>query len=438
MSGNNARNTATGATSAQNGISAARGVAPNVVQNATPNAAAKAAQAAAASAANAPSASAPTPSAPAALKTAEVKSPIVVQPLPPKLSRFAPPPLTLPEPGTRVPVIAPTTAQQFSAAWARARGHRALMAGLWMLAAMVVVALLAVVWTPYAPSAMDMSARLAAPSAAHWLGTDAYGRDVLSQLMAGAAVSLGVGAVSVGLGMVVGVALGLWAAAVRGWVDALVMRLADFTFAFPAILCAVMLSAVRGPGIVNAMIAIGIFNVPVFARLARSAALAAWSRDFVLAARACGKTPSQITRDHIWGAVAPLVLVQAASQFALAVLAEAALSYLGLGTQAPTPSWGRMLSEAQTLLMQAPLLAVWPGLCIALIVWAIHWVGDGLRDLADPRTAQAASRKKRTAPAPHPHSPAATTQSVTAQTAQPSHNAGAEPEPRKDPPHVAA
>lgn len=364
-----------------------------------------------------------------------VKSPIVAQPLPPKLSRFAPPPVNLPEPGTRVPIVAPTLAERARAAWARARAYRGLMAGLWMLAAMVGVALLALLWTPHPPLAMDMTARLAAPSASHWLGTDAYGRDVLSQLMAGAGVSLGVGVVAVGLGMLVGVSLGLWAAAARGWVDSVVMRLADFTFAFPAILCAVMLAAVRGPGIVNGMVAIALFNVPVFARLSRAAALAAWSREFVLAARACGKTPMQITRDHIWGAVAPLVLVQAASQLGLAILAEAALSYLGLGTQPPAPSWGRMLSEAQTLLVQAPLLAVWPGLCIALAVWAIHLVGEGLRDLADPRTAQMPRRKKPLVPAPHPHSPAATmAQTGAGAAAGPA--AGAET--RKDGPHVAA
>lgn len=298
--------------------------------------------------------------------------------------------LTLPDRSTRL------------RAWLqRARMHAGFRLGSGILLTLLAVALLAQVWTPHDPLAMRMDARLAAASATHWLGTDAYGRDVLSQLMAGAIVSLGVGAVAVGLGMAVGVALGLLAAARRGWVDEAVMRLADFTFAFPAILCAVMLAAVRGPGVVNVMIAIGILNIPVFARVTRGAAVAAWSREFVLAARACGKDAWQITRDHIWGAVLPLLLAQAASQFALAVLAEAALSYLGLGTQPPQPSWGRMLSEAQTLLMQAPLLAVWPGLCIALCVWAINLLGDALRDLADPRTATAS------APSTSPLSPAA-------------------------------
>ena len=166
------------------------------------------------------------------------------------------------------------------------------------------------------------------------------------------------------------------------------MRLADFTFAFPAILSAIMLTAVFGAGIVNSIIAIGVFNIPTFARVTRASANAVWSREFVLAARACGKGPRRITCDHVLPNILPALIVQATIQFALAILAEAALSYLGLGTQPPQPSWGRMLAEAQTLLFQAPLLAVFPGVAIALAVLGLNLLGDGLRDLMDPRLAR--------------------------------------------------
>ena len=166
------------------------------------------------------------------------------------------------------------------------------------------------------------------------------------------------------------------------------MRLADFTFAFPAILSAIMLTAVFGAGIVNAIIAIGIFNIPTFARITRASARSIWSREYVLAARACGKGPWRITLDHVLPNMLSVLIVQATIQFALAILAEAALSYLGLGTQPPQPSWGRMLAEAQTLLFQAPLLAVFPGLAIALAVLGLNLLGDGLRDLLDPRLAR--------------------------------------------------
>ena len=166
------------------------------------------------------------------------------------------------------------------------------------------------------------------------------------------------------------------------------MRLADFTFAFPAILSAIMLTAVFGAGIVNSIIAIGIFNIPNFARVTRASANAVWSREFVLAARACGLGPLKITINHVLPNIAPVLIVQTTIRFAIAILAEAALSYLGLGTQPPQPSWGRMLAEAQTLLFQAPLLAVFPGLAIMLAVLGLNLLGDGLRDVMDPRLAR--------------------------------------------------
>jgi peptide/nickel transport system permease protein len=206
-------------------------------------------------------------------------------------------------------------------------------------------------------------------------------------LLVGARASIAVGVVAVGIGLVIGAALGLLAAARRGWAEELIMRLADFGFAFPAILSAIMLTAVFGPGMVNAIIAIGLYNIPTFARITRASANAVWSREFVLAARACGKGAFSITMEHVLPNIASVLIVQATIRFAIAILAEAALSYLGLGTQPPQPSWGRMLSEAQSLMFQAPMLAVYPGVAIALAVLGLNLLGDGLRDLFDPRLA---------------------------------------------------
>jgi peptide/nickel transport system permease protein len=167
------------------------------------------------------------------------------------------------------------------------------------------------------------------------------------------------------------------------------MRFNDFTFAFPALLSAVMITAILGPGAVNSIIAIGIFNIPVFARLTRGASLSLWKRDFVLAARVAGKGRTRITVEHILPNIASLLIVQMTIQFALGILAEAGLSYLGLGTQPPDPSWGKMLNEAQTLMYQAPLLAVFPGLAIVVTVLGLNLLGDGLRDLLDPRLRRA-------------------------------------------------
>ncbi|WP_436642428.1 ABC transporter permease [Paracidovorax avenae] len=270
----------------------------------------------------------------------------------------------------------------------RALRHPSFALGAALTLLMALAAGLSFVWTPGSPYDMDMGSALLPPGAAHWLGTDAYGRDVASLLLVGARNSILVGVIAVGIGLSAGTALGLLAAARRGWVEEAVMRLADFTFAFPAILSAIMLTAVWGAGVVNSIIAIGIFNIPTFARVARASAKAVWAREYVLAARACGKGPWRITLEHVLPNIAAVLTVQATIQFALAILAEAALSYLGLGTQPPQPSWGRMLSEAQTLMYQAPLLAVWPGLAIALAVLGLNLLGDGLRDLLDPRLAR--------------------------------------------------
>ena len=256
-----------------------------------------------------------------------------------------------------------------------------------LVALLLGAALLSLVWTPYPPGALDIPHKLQSASAAHWLGTDGLGRDIGSLLLAGSRNAVAVGLIAVGIGIGAGVALGLLAAAAGGWVDTLVMRLCDVGFAFPALLLAIMLSAVVGPGLVTSVVAIGIFNVPVFARLSRAAARGAWSREYVLAARALGHGAWGITRHHVLPNIAALLVVQATIQFALAILAEATLSYLGLGTQPPGASWGRMLNEAQQLLFQAPLLALWPGLATMGSVLGLNLLGDGLRDLLDPREA---------------------------------------------------
>jgi len=269
--------------------------------------------------------------------------------------------------------------------WRRGQTSASLVIGGAVTALLVIIALISLVWTPYPVDVMDIPAKLQGPSATHWLGTDQFGRDLLSRLMAGAVNSIAVSLVAVGIGAGIGVPLGALAAARRGLVEEVVMRFNDFTFAFPALLSAVMITAILGPGAVNSIIAIGIFNIPVFARLTRGASLSLWKRDYVLAARVAGKGRTRITVEHILPNIASLLIVQMTIQFALAILAEAGLSYLGLGTQPPAPSWGKMLNEAQTLMVLAPQLAIFPGLAIMLTVLGLNLLGDGLRDLLDPR-----------------------------------------------------
>jgi len=205
-------------------------------------------------------------------------------------------------------------------------------------------------------------------------------------LMVGARTSIAVALVAVGIGMGVGVPLGLFAAARRNsWVDELIMRGNDLVFAFPALLIAIMITAVFGPGAVNAIIAIGIFNIPVFARLTRGAALSLWTREFILAARVAGKGAVRISYEHVLPNITNLLIVQGTIQFSLGILAEAGLSYVGLGAQPPIPSWGRMLAESQTLITLAPHLALYPGLAIVFTVLGLNLLGDGLRDWLDPR-----------------------------------------------------
>ena len=269
--------------------------------------------------------------------------------------------------------------------WQRALGHRSFVAGGALTMVMISAALLSLVWTPWSAYEIDMTHKLNPPSALHRLGTDMLGRDIVSLLLVGARSSIMVGIIAVGIGLVFGVSLGLVAAARRGWAEEVIMRLSDFTFAFPALLSAIMLAAVAGPGMVTSITAIGIFQIPLFVRISRGSANAIWAREFVLAARASGKGKFRITLEHVLPNILSILIVQATIQFALAILAEAALSYLGLGTQPPQPSWGRMLNDAQSLLFQSPMLAVYPGLSIATAVLGLNLLGDGLRDLFDPR-----------------------------------------------------
>jgi len=261
----------------------------------------------------------------------------------------------------------------------------AVLAGVFAAAALV-----SFVWTPYEVAELDIAAKLQGPSAAHLFGTDHLGRDVASRVMVGARVSIAVALVAVGIGLGLGVPLGLAAAARRGGlIDEIIMRGNDLIFAFPALVIAILITAVLGPSAFNAILAIGIFNVPVFARLSRGAALSLWRRDFILAARVAGKGPVRISAEHILPNIMNLLIVQATIQFSLGILAEAGLSYVGLGAQPPTPSWGRMLAESQTMIAFAPHLALIPGLAIVLTVLGLNLMGDGLRDLTDPRLRRA-------------------------------------------------
>ncbi|UWQ28954.1 ABC transporter permease [Leisingera sp. M523] len=263
---------------------------------------------------------------------------------------------------------------------------RNLILGGVLSSLVLLTALVSFLWTPFDHAAMNIPAKLQTPNAQHWLGTDHFGRDLMSMIMVGARTSIAVALVAVGIGMGAGVPLGLAAAARNGsWLDEGIMRGNDLVFAFPSLVIAILITAVLGAGAVNAIIAIGIFNIPVFARITRGAALSLWEREFILAARVAGKGAARISAEHILPNVMNLLIVQGTIQFSLGILAEAGLSYVGLGAQPPTPSWGRMLADAQTMVSFAPHLALVPGMAIILTVLGLNLLGDGLRDFLDPK-----------------------------------------------------
>lgn len=266
------------------------------------------------------------------------------------------------------------------------RHRMGLVAGAALAGLALAMALVSVAWTPFDVTGVDVANRLLPPGGAHPLGTDHLGRDLLSMVMIGARTSLSVALLAVGIGAGIGVPLGLAAAAMRGgWLDEAIMRAGDLVFAFPALVTAILITAALGPSAANAMLAIGIFNIPVFARVTRAGALPLWTLDYIRAAEIAGKGPVRISVEHILPNVGSLLIVQGTIQFALGILAEAGLSYVGLGAQPPTPSWGRMLAEAQTMVTLAPHVAVVPGLAIVLTVLGLNLLGDGLRDALDPR-----------------------------------------------------
>jgi peptide/nickel transport system permease protein len=268
----------------------------------------------------------------------------------------------------------------------RRRPGASFFVGAAIVGLVALMAVVSFVWTPYDPTFVDAAARLrGVGDPGHLLGTDKLGRDVLSQILVGARTTLFVGIVAVGVAGVVGVPLGIVAAMAPRWLGETLMRGIDLLLAFPALLLAIMFSAVYGGSTLVAMVAIGIASVPSFVRLVRSGALQVLSTEYVLAARAAGRGPWAIGLRHVLPNVSGLVIVQASVSFAIAVLAEAALSFLGYGTPPPTPSWGRMLQESQELLFSAPRLAIIPGVAIALAVLGFNLLGDGLRDHYDPR-----------------------------------------------------
>ena len=270
-------------------------------------------------------------------------------------------------------------------AWTRFLRRRTAVAGLVVIALFVFAAILAPLIAPYDPIATSWSAVRKAPSAAHWLGTDENGRDVLARVIFGARASMLAGVVSILIAAGIGVPAGLLAGFVGGWIDAVLSRIVDAMLACPFLILAIALAAFLGPDLKNAMIAIGVTAAPVFMRVSRGAAMDVAGNDYVEAARALGNPPWRVAVRHVLPNIIPPVLVQGTLAIAAAIIAEASLSFLGLGQQPPQPSWGSMLNAAQRFLTQAPWLAVFPGLAIFLCVLSFNLVGDGLRDALDPR-----------------------------------------------------
>ena len=288
---------------------------------------------------------------------------------------------------TSLPLPAVTASEEnpWARAWRRLRRRKGAMLGLAIVAIFVVVAVFAPLIAPYDPIATSWSLIRKPPSAAHWLGTDDVGRDVFSRIVFGARASMSAGLVSVSIALGIGVPIGLLAGYAGGWVDAVISRIVDAMLAIPFLILAITLAAFLGPSLYNAMIAIGVTATPIFVRLTRGQTLAAKVEDYVEAARAVGNPHWRVALRHILPNVVPPLLVQASLAIAGAIIAEAALSFLGLGQQPPAPSWGSMLNSAQRFIAQAPWMAFWPGFAIFFAVLSFNLLGDGLRDALDPR-----------------------------------------------------
>jgi peptide/nickel transport system permease protein len=269
--------------------------------------------------------------------------------------------------------------------WRRLRRRKGAMAALIVVIFLVTVAILAPWVAPYDPTLTSFTQVRKAPTWAHWFGTDEVGRDILSRIIWGARASLSAGLVSVGIAVGAGVPLGLLAGYAGGWVDTVLSRMVDAMLAIPFLILAITLAAFLGPSLSNAMIAIGVTSTPVFIRLTRGQTLGAKVEDYVEAARAVGNPHWRIALRHVLPNIVPPLLVQASLAIAGAIIAEAALSFLGLGQQPPAPSWGSMLNSAQRFLAQAPWMAFWPGFAIFFAVLSFNLLGDGLRDALDPR-----------------------------------------------------
>jgi|UPI00005DCE94 peptide/nickel transport system permease protein len=273
-------------------------------------------------------------------------------------------------------------------AWRQLVKRKGAMVGLGLIAAFILLAVAAPLVAPYDPLKTSWTLVRKAPSAAHWFGTDDLGRDVLARVLYGARASLLAGAISVVIALSIGVPIGMIAGYRGGFVDALISRITDAMLACPFLILAIALAAFLGPSLGNAMIAIGISATPIFVRLTRGEVLNVKVEEYVEAARSVGDTDLQIAVRHILPNIMPALLVQATLSVAAAIIAEAALSFLGLGQQPPAPSWGSMLNAAQRFLTNAPWMAIWPGLAIFLVVLSLNLLGDGLRDALDPQQEQ--------------------------------------------------